>query len=156
MATTAAEIMTSPAIVVAQEASVAEIAALLSSKHISAVPVCRADGTPVGIVSEGDILRPFRESTRQRRDWWLGLIAEGEELPQEYLDYLRHDTRTAADLMVSHLVTADEQATLPQLAELMVTHGIKRIPIVRDGRVVGIVSRADLVTAIAQAPAMLG
>src|SRR5437879_3950366 len=119
MATTAAEIMTSPAIVVAPEANLAEIAALLSSKRISAVPVCNPDNTLAGIVSEGDILRPFRESARLRRDWWLGLIAEGEELSQDFLDHLRRDLRTAADVMVRHVITANEQATVPQLAELM-------------------------------------
>jgi CBS domain-containing protein len=155
MAITAAEIMTSPAVVVAPEDNLAELALVLSTKHISAVPVCNPDKTLIGIVSEGDILRPFRESERQRRDWWLGLIAEGEELSQNFLDYLRRDLRTAADVMTRHVITADEQATLPQLAELMVKHGVKRIPILRAGRVAGIVSRADVVAAIARAPAAL-
>jgi CBS domain-containing protein len=151
----AADMMTSPAIIVAPQASVAEIAALLSSKQISAVPVCDPNGALVGIVSEGDLMRPFRESARLRRDWWLGLLAAGEELSQQFLDYIRIDTRTAADVMVRPVITAGETATLPQLAELMTTHGVKRIPIVRDGHVVGIVSRADVVRVIAHAPAML-
>ncbi len=155
MATTAAEIMTSPAITVTPETGVPEIAALLSSKQISAVPVVAADGSLAGIVSEGDLLAPFRESARLRRDWWLGLVAEGEELSQTFLDYIRRDTRSAADVMVRHVIVADDQATLPQLAELMIQNGVKRIPIMRAGRVAGIVSRADLVKAIAKAPAML-
>ena len=57
--------------------------------------------------------------------------------------------------MVRHVISAEEKTALPALAELMIGHGIKRLPIVRDGRVVGIVSRADLVAAIARAPAML-
>ena len=156
MAKTAADVMTSPPVVVASGASVAEIASLLAGKRISAVPVCQADGALLGLVSEGDLLRPFRESTRLRRDWWIGLLAEGEDLSQDFLDYLRQDTRTAADIMARPVVTADEQATLPQLAELMMQHGVKRIPILRDGRVAGIVSRSDLVAAIARAPEMLG
>ena len=155
MATTAADVMTSPVISAAPESNMAEIAALLSSKHISAVPICTPDGGLVGMVSESDILRPFRESVRQRRDWWLGMLADGEELSQEFLDYLRQDTRTAADVMVRHVITADEQFTLPQLAELMVGRGIKRVPIMRAGQLVGIVSRADLIAAIARTPAML-
>jgi len=133
----------------------AEIASLLASKRFSAVPVCHPDNTLAGIVSERDILRPFRESVRARRDWWLGVIADGEDLPQDFLDYLRLDTRTAADVMVRHVVTAEEHATLPQLAELMLNHGVKRLPVLRDGKVVGIVSRADLVAAIVRSPAML-
>lgn len=155
MTTTAADVMTSPVISAAPESNMAEIAALLSSKHISAVPVCTPDGRLVGMVSESDILRPFRESVRQRRDWWLGMLSDGEELSQNFLDYLRRDTRTAADVMTRHVITADERSTLPQLAELMVGRGIKRVPIMRAGKVVGIVSRADLIASIARTPAML-
>ena len=111
--------------------------------------------TLAGIVSESDILKPFRASARARRDWWLSVIAEGGELPQDFLDYLRQDTRTAADIMVRHVITTDERTTLPQLAELMISHAIKRLPVLRDGNVVGIVSRADLIAAIARSPAML-
>jgi len=146
--------MTSPAIVVRPETNMAEVASLLASKHFSAVPVCRADNTLVGIVSESDILKPFRESVRARRDWWLGVIAEGEELPQDFLDYLRQDTRSAADVMVRHVFTAEEHTPLPELAELMLSHSIKRLPVLSDGKVVGVVSRADLVAAIARSPAM--
>jgi CBS domain-containing protein len=155
MAITAADIMTSPATFVAPETNMAEVASLLASKHFSAVPVCKPDHTLAGIVSESDILKPFRESVRARRDWWLGVIAEGEELPQDFLDYIRRDTRTAADVMVKHVFTAAEDTTLPELAELMIKHSIKRLPVLRDGKVVGIVSRADLVAAIARSPAML-
>ena len=155
MSIVAADIMTAPATVVRPETNIAEIASLLASKHFSAVPVCKPDNTLLGIVSESDILKPFRESVRARRDWWLGVIAEGEALPQDFLDYLRQDTRAASDVMVRHVITTDEQATLPQLAELMINHGIKRLPVLRDGKVVGIVSRADLVAVIARTPAML-
>jgi len=155
MPITAADVMSSPAITVAPQASVAEIAALLAEKHISAVPVCAPDGTLAGLVSEGDVLKPFRESIRRKRDWWLGVLAEGEDLPQEFLDYIRRDTRSAADIMAHQVVTAAATATLPELAELMVSRGVKRIPVIRDGRVVGIVSRSDLVAALARSPAML-
>lgn len=155
MSITAAEIMSSPVISVTPETGVAEIAELLSSKRISAVPVCKPDGTLAGIVTEADLLRPFRESARQRRNWWLTVIAEGEELSQDFLDYARRDNHAAADLMARHVVTAEEAATLPELAEQMIRHGIKRLPIVRKGQVVGIVARSDMVRAIARAPAML-
>jgi CBS domain-containing protein len=147
--------MTSPAFTVAPEATMAEIASLLAAKHISAVPVCAADGTLAGIVGEGEILKPFRESVRARRDLWLGVLAEGSDLPQDFLDYLRRDTRTAADVMVHTVVTADEHTTLSELAELLLKQGVRRLPILRDGKVVGIVSRADLVAAIARSPPTL-
>ena len=153
MTTTAVEIMTAPATVVRPETTMAEIASLLARKHFSAVPVCAADNTLVGIVSESDILKPFRASARARRDWWLGVIAEGETLPEDFLDYIRRDTRTAADVMTRDVVSAGEEATLPELAEAMIKGGVKRIPILRDGKVVGIVSRSDLVAVVARGPA---
>src|SRR5450756_1016340 len=126
MVKTAGDVMSSPAICIPAAASVAEIAALMSSKHISAVVVSDTGGKMLGLVSEGDLLRPFRESAKLRRDWWLGLLAAGEELSQAFLDYIRVDNRTAKDVMVTHVITADEDATLPHLAELMMQHGIKR------------------------------
>jgi CBS domain-containing protein len=154
MTTTAADIMTSPVITVSPDTSMGEIVAVLAQKHISAVPVCRPDGTLAGIVTEGDVLKPIRESVRARRDWWLGLLSEGEELPQAYLEYLRSDTRKANDVMVHDVITADRTATLGQIAELMIAHSIKRIPILSNDRVVGIVSRADMVAALALTPAL--
>jgi CBS domain-containing protein len=155
MSITAADVMTSPVVAVSPQASMAEIAALLASKHISAVPVCHPDNTLAGLVSEGDILKPFRESARVRRDWWLGVFADGEQLPQDFLDYIRQDTRTAADVMVHHVISARPETSLPEIAELMVKHAIKRVPVLKDGRVVGIVSRGDLVAALSRAPGML-
>jgi CBS domain-containing protein len=154
MSITAADIMTSQVTAVTRHTNMAEIASLLASKHLSAVPVCDPDNKIVGIVSESDILKPFRESVRTRRDWWLGVMAEGEELPQDFLDYIGQDKRTAADVMTSNVLTIEEDSTLPQIAELMIKHAIKRLPVVRDGKLVGIVSRADLVAAIARTPGM--
>ncbi len=155
MSIEASTLMTHPVVTVTPQASLAEIAALLAERGISAVPVCEADGTLAGIVTEADVLRPFRETARQRRDWWLTALAEGEELSPDFLDYIRRDHRTAAEIMARHVVTATERTTLPELAELMVKHAVRRIPILRDGRVVGIVSRADIIRALARAPAML-
>jgi len=156
MTRTASGLMTAPAITIGPQARVAEIAGLLSRNRISAAPVCDAQGALLGMVSEGDLMRPFRESARLRRDWWLGLLADGEGLSQDFLDYIRVDARTAADVMTAPAITADETATLPELAELMIRHGVKRVPIMRAGRIAGVVSRADLVRAIAAAPAGSG
>ena len=155
MVTRAADIMTREVVTVSPSDSVAHVASTLSRHKISAAPVCRADGTLVGMISEGDLMAPFRESRQLRRDWWLGVLSEGTELAQPFLDYLRQDTRTVDELMTRRLFTADEGATLSQLAELMISHGVKRIPIVRDNKPIGIVSRADVVAALARAPAML-
>ncbi len=155
MTVIAKEIMTSPVTTVTPQASVTEMAQILASKRISAIPVCNDDGTLAGIISENEIVGPFRESKQQQRNWWLTALAEGEDLSDTFAEYLRRDIRTAADLMERHVVSADEQATLPMLAELMVGHGVHRVPILREGKVVGIVSRSDLVRALAKEPAML-
>jgi CBS domain-containing protein len=151
----ASDIMSSPAVTVRPFTGVHDIAKLMAEKGISAVPVLGDDDVMVGIVSDEDIIKPFRESARLKRDWWLAMLAAGETLSQEFLDFTRADMRTAAEIMVKHVVTADEKTTLPELADLMVTRRIRRIPILRAGHVVGIVSRPDLVGAIARAPAML-
>ena len=155
MAITAAELMTSQPVTVSPETGIGKVAELLVERRISAVPVCRPDGSLAGIISELDVMKPFRDSIRRKRDRWLGLMAEGEALSQEFLDYLREDTKSAADLMMRQVVTASPTTTLGEIAELMVAHGVKRIPIIEDGRVVGIVSRSDLIRAIAAAPALL-
>jgi len=150
MTVTTADIMTAPAICAAPETTIAQVASMLASNRISAVPVCAPDGTLLGIVSEGDILKPFSESFRRRRDWWTGVMAEGESLPRDFIEYLRADLRTASDLMVRHVIAAEEDMLLPHLADLMTRHGIKRMPVVRAGKVVGVVSRSDLVSAVAK------
>lgn len=83
------------------------------------------------------------------------MIAEGEEPPQDFLDYQRRRTRTSAAVMVRHVFSAKEQTTLPRLAESMIKHAVKRLPVPRAGKVVGVVSRADLAAAIGRTPATL-
>ena len=88
-----------------------------------------------------------------RREWWLNLVAEGTALADDFLDYLRLDRHSVQDLMNPNVITASESATLPQIADLLSKHRIKRVPILRDGKLVGIVSRADIIRALAQADA---
>ncbi len=152
----AADIMSSPVITVTPTTTLGQIAKLLSQHRISAVPVLDAEGTVIGIVSEADVLKPYRESIIARRTWWLDLIAEGEDLPKDFLEYLRQDHHIASELMEPQVVTGDHQMTIPELAELAMKHGVKRLPILKDGKLAGIISRADLVRVIAQTPSLVG
>jgi CBS domain-containing protein len=146
----AGEIMTTQVVAVGPETSARSIARLLFANGISAVPVVDRDGVPLGIVSEGDLL-PRDESEREaRRDWWLKLLAEGEELNPDFLRHLERGDRTAREVMTTPIMTVEENADLVEVAELLATRRIKRVPVVRDGRMIGIVSRADLVKAFAQ------
>ena len=116
----------------------------------SAIPVVDANGAPVGMVSESDLIRREIDRRTPRRAWWLELLAEGEDLAAEFVDYLKAADRPARDIMAAPVVTVAEDTPIRAIAEALQEHGIKRVPVVRDGRIVGIVSRADLVRALAR------
>jgi CBS domain-containing protein len=152
----AVDVMTTNVITVEPDTPVQEIAKLLSEKSISGVPVVGADGRLLGIVSEGDLLhrvetgterRPDRRTGR-RRSWWLDTVAADEELAR---DYVKSHGRTANDVMTREVISVAETTELADIANLLETKRIKRVPVVRDGKLVGIVSRANLVRALAAA-----
>ena len=99
--------------------TVARIAALLAEHEISAVPVCDKDGKLLGMLSEGDLMRPFGQENALRRAWWLGMLAEGTDLAPEFLDYVRLDRRRAKDLMTTEVITVTERASAGEIADLM-------------------------------------
>jgi CBS domain-containing protein len=152
MSITAAEIMTTNVKTVPPEASVAEVARVLADHGISAAPVCDDQGKLLGMLSEGDLLRPVARGSSTRRSWWLNLLAEGTELAPSFLECISVENQPARVLMITPVITAAPEATLPDMADLMVSHHIKRLPILRDGKLIGIVSRADLVRALARNP----
>ena len=152
MSLNAADVMTRNVVTVRPEDTVARIAKLLSDHGISAVPVCDAEGHVLGMVSEGDLMRPFGQENALKRAWWLDVLAEGTELAPAFIDYLRLDKRRARDLMVAPAVTAPQDTTVPAIADMLARHHIKRVPITQDGKLVGIVSRADVVKALAAHP----
>ena len=148
----AASIMTRDVVTAGPEDTVARVAALLTEHEISAVPVCDKDGKLLGMLSEGDLMQPFGQENALRRAWWLGMLAEGTDLAPEFLDYVRLDRRRAKDLMKTDVITATERSSAAEIADLLNKHKIKRVPIVRDGKLVGIVSRADLIRAMSRSP----
>lgn len=150
MTVEAAAIMTRNVITVRPDDTVAHVAKVLAEHDISAVPVCEADGQLVGMISEGDLMRPFGQEYELRRSWWLNLLAEGTDLAPEFANYLRLDQHRVRDVMTREVVTATEATSLPAIADLLGKHRIKRVPIVRKGEVVGIISRADVVRVFAK------
>ncbi|GGF43571.1 hypothetical protein GCM10011611_57510 [Aliidongia dinghuensis] len=140
----ARDIMTTEVISVPPSERIGDIAKLLLTKGISAVPVVDGDGRPLGIVSEGDLLGRGDADREARRDWWLALLAEGEALHPEFLASMRTNGRTAHDVMSAPIVAVGEETSTAEIARLLTAHRVKRVPVVRDGRIVGIVSRADL------------
>ena len=142
----AGDVMTTDVVTVSPEARVEEIACLMLEHHISAVPVVDARGRLAGIVSEGDLVRRIETGAAGTRAWWLELLAEPAKLAR---DYVKAHGRRAADVMTRTVVTVEEDASLSDVARLLEGRRIKRVPVVREGRVVGIVSRADLVRGLA-------
>jgi CBS domain-containing protein len=138
------EIMTSPVVTVTPEAPASRIARLLLENHVSAVPVVDGAGAPLGIVSEGDLLRRDDTGRAARRAWWLEMLAEGEPLSKEYVAQLRTKDQTAKQIMSAPVVTVTESTDVDELVRLFSSYRIKRVPVLRDGRVVGIISRVDL------------
>jgi CBS domain-containing protein len=144
----ARDVMVSPVVTVKPSASVQEAAKLLVERRISAVPVVDDQGKVIGIISEGDLLHRAEVGTERQRSWWLLGLTDEETLAAEYV---KARARKVADVMASSVMTATPDAPLHELAALMETKSIKRVPIVEDGRLVGIVSRANLVQAVASA-----
>src|SRR6266852_7560827 len=144
--------MTRVVVSVTSDTPMRKIAALLVEKGISAVPVVDDSGVPIGIVSEGDLIGRKEAECEAREDWWLTILAEGEDLSPDFLASLNYPT--ARDLMSAPVITVHEETNLAEIARILTTHRIKRVPVVRDGCIVGIVSRADLVRALVVAPHM--
>ena len=141
-------VMVSPVITVRSSSLVKDAAKILLDRHISAVPVVDDDGKLVGIVSEGDLLHRSEVGTERRRSWWLRLLTGDETLAAEYA---KAHARKVADVMTRKVITATPETPLHEIAALLERNSIKRVPIVRSDRMVGIVSRANLVQAFASA-----
>jgi CBS domain-containing protein len=138
---TAADVMTADVISVGPDTPVRDIAALLYTHRISGVPVVNENGGVIGIVSEGDLIGHATIVGERRRSWWLSLF-EDESVSAR--DYVKTHGRTARDVMTTDVVTVEETATLADLAETFERHRIKRVPVVRGGKLVGIVTRGNL------------
>jgi CBS domain-containing protein len=144
----AKDVMSSPVIGTRPESTVGEVSALLYERHISAVPVLQ-DGRLVGIVSEADLLRRYEIGTDNAREgsWWSRLIAADHSIES----YIRSHARRVAEIMTREVVTVAPEASLSEIAALFEARRVKRVPVVEAGQVVGMVSRADLVRALARA-----
>jgi CBS-domain-containing membrane protein len=143
----AKDVMTTPALAVTPDTDVQAVAELLLECRISAVPVVDEDGRVCGIVSEGDLINRADAGTRHRRSWWLEMLRGSEEQAR---DFLRSRGRRVKDVMTSDVVAAAEDTPLADIAALLEKHRIKRVPVLRDGKIVGIVSRADLLQGFAR------
>jgi len=139
------EVMTYGAIGMPETATIAEAAETLLAKHISAVLVYDAANALVGVLSEGDLMRRSELGSDRKRPRWLEALLSGGRLAESYA--LSHG-RKIGEIMTKKLVTVSENAELSVAVDLMLRYGVKRLPVLSGEKVIGIVSRADLLKAL--------
>ncbi len=141
----ARDLMSSNLAVVAPETPVEAIVELLASRGISAVPVIDAEGKAVGLVTEGDLIRRLAEAPRGPLGWFLDMFRDPRPLIARFA---KSHGKTAQDVMSPGLISVAEDDTAEHIAQLMEKHNIRRVLVLQDGRLVGLVSRADLLRAV--------
>jgi CBS domain-containing protein len=138
--------MTRPVITVTPETTIVDAANLMLQRHISGLPVVDAAGKLIGIVSEGDFIRRSEIGTQRRRGRWLRFIlGPGKSAT----DFVHEHGRKVADIMTPEPLTVTADTPLEAIVELMEKRNVKRLPVTRSDRIVGIVSRANLLQAVA-------
>ena len=140
------QIMTPRVATVRTDTPIAEAAELMLAKRISGLPVLDTAGKLVGIVSEGDFVRRSEIGTQRQRSSWLAFLFGPGKLAAEFV---REEGRTVGDVMTQDPVTIAEDAPLEEVVKIMERRGIKRLPVLRNGTLVGIVTRANLLQAVA-------
>jgi CBS domain-containing protein len=144
----ASDVMTRNVISVTPDATVAEAVELMLDRGISGLFVVDASGVLVGVVTEGDLLRRDELGTERRKSWWLRLIASPG---RQAADFTRTHGRRVADVMTHDLISVDADSPLESIVALMEQHRIKRVPVLLGDRMVGVVSRADMLRALSVA-----
>src|SRR6516164_9773374 len=144
----AMDVMTTDVITVDPDTTVQSVATLLAERGITGAPVVDSDGRLMGVISEGDLLHraeigTVRRHRVRRRSWWLDHFAA--DLAREYV---KSHGRTVKEIMTRDVVTVTENTELAEVAALLEAKRIKRVPVMREGKIVGIISRANIVRAV--------
>ncbi len=142
----AREVMTSPVVTTKPDTAITDVVDLMLKHQISALPVVGAEGQVIGIVSEGDLIQRDEIGTLPHRSWWLSALGTKAQLADEFVK--SHGT-TASAVMTAKVITAHADTPLQDIAEILESKRVKRVPIVEGGKLVGIVSRANLLQALA-------
>ncbi|MGI9381041.1 MAG: CBS domain-containing protein [Methyloligellaceae bacterium] len=143
----AKDIMTKHVVSARLDSTIVELVDLMLKHHISALPIENTDGDLVGLVSEGDLIRRSEIGAREYSSWWLAAIGGKLRLAE---DFIKTHGMRAEEIMTKNVVSVSEDTPVWQIAEVLEKNSIKRTPVLRDGSVVGIVSRANLLQALAK------
>ncbi len=146
---TAADIMTRDVVTFHPHTSIRYVAKVFAEKHISGAPVVDEDGRIAGIVSEADLIS-WHDGGDEKRAWWLEMIAEGSTLKCDVLNYIQGEGEKVRNVMTPDTTTVRAEASVTEIAALLIARKVKRLPVTRGGKLVGIVSRSDLIRALAQ------
>jgi CBS domain-containing protein len=138
------DLMTRDVIIVSPETSIQKAAKLMVDHRVSGLPVVDGEGRLVGIISEGDLI--LRQRGREKAPWWRGFFDDGERLAREYQ---KGAGITVGEVMTRSVLSVDPASGVEVAATILDARAIRRLPVMRDGQLVGILSRRDLVKALA-------
>jgi CBS domain-containing protein len=144
----AKDIMTRDVATVSPSANVREIAKLMASKRLSGLPVVTSDGRPVGMLTASDLLHRVETGTEKRSSWFTSFFSNPDDMARQYAK--AHGLK-AHEVMSRHVISVRDDADLSEVADVLDRNRLKRVPVVRDGSLVGIVSRSDLVRVLSEA-----
>ena len=137
----AKSVMSTDIVTVDPESDVTSVAQTFLDHRISAAPVVDQNGVVVGIVSEGDLIRRVRPA--QRSSWWLALVADPTA------KFVREHGTRVRDIMTPTVISVSTDTPLADIAAILESNSIKRVPVIEEGRLVGLVSRADILRGLA-------
>jgi CBS domain-containing protein len=146
-------VMTKSVVSVLPETSVRDISSLMVEKRVSGLPVVAANGQVIGIVSQSDLLHRRELQTETKQKWWLKVFSDPDRIAREFSK--AHGLR-AQDVMSRHVISVDETTDLADVAAILDRNRIKRVPVLRGGKLVGVIARSDLVKALTKAPVIEG
>lgn len=144
----AMDVMVREVVTVKPDDAVADAIKLLIARDVSALPVVDDGGHVVGVISEADLIHREEIGTEKHRPWWLEALTPASILAE---DYAKSHGRRVSEIMSTTVVSATEETPLGEIATLLEKRRIKRVPILRDGKLVGVVSRSNLIQALASA-----
>ena len=140
------QIMTQHVITVGADAPIAEAIDAMLRNHVSGLPVVDTDGELIGIISEGDFIRRAEIGTQRQRGRWLSFLVGTDRVAA---DFVHAHGRKVGEIMTTDPLTISEDTALDEIVEIMESNNVKRLPVVRGHRLVGIVTRTDFLATVA-------
>jgi len=142
----AIDVMVRDVVTVHPDTDVAEAVKLLADHDVSALPVLDTEGNLLGVLSEADLIHRTEIGTEKRRPWWLEAVTGASTLAEEFA---KSHGKKVGEVMTDGVISVTEETPLSEIAALFERKRIKRVPVVKDGKLVGIVSRSNLIQALA-------